>query len=183
MGLFNRNERDTNPEDDDLELPTQEDFHAPLVEDSNLRSASRYSIDDAIALMRDLPDEPDERLMEVICKTLESARIRTDDVLKDAQQKEQRIRREHQGIEQDIAGLQKQIDDKQSKLADMSASLEELTRIKSRFEKVRVPQPQAKPETVESPTPDTEPLGDTLETDEPSTPLAAGRRGRGQLSP
>lgn len=182
MGLFSRNEQDTVPEEDDLDLPTRDDFHAPLVDDPRPRNPARYSIDDAMALMRQLPDEPDDRLMEVICKTLESARIRTDDVLQDAQQKEQRIRRQHQGIEQDIAGLQKQIDDKQAQLAELSASLEELTRIKARFEQVRKPGPEAAPGQADSPSPEAEPLRDSLDTTEPATPIAAGRRGRGNLS-
>ncbi|WP_439510449.1 hypothetical protein [Marinimicrobium koreense] len=182
MGLFNRHEQDNAPEDEDLDLPTRDDFHAPLVDEPKARNATRYSIDDAMALMRQLPDDPDERLMEVICKTLESARIRTDDVLQDANQKEQRIRREHQGIEQDIAALQKQIDDKQVQLAELSTSLEELTRIKARFEQVRAPQTQAPPAPAEAPLTDSEPLSDSLETTEPATPIAAGRRGRGSLS-
>ncbi len=180
MGLFNRHEPDIAPEDDDLDLPTREDFNAALVDDPKPRSRSRYSIDDAIALMRQLPDEPDDRLMEVICKTLESAQIRTEDVLQDAREKEQRIRREHQGIEQDIDGLQKQIDHKQSKLGELSASLEELTRITARFEQVRAPQVQATPAVSEdNPLSDSEPLSETLETAETATPIAAGRRGRG----
>lgn len=182
MGLFSKHDNDAHPEDDSLELPTRDDFHQPLVEETRTRPAGRYSFDDAIGLMRDLPETPNDELMAVICKTLESAHIRLEDVLQDARQKEQRIRREHQGIEQDIQSLQKQIDKKQSELSQLAQTLEELIRIKERFEHAR-PQPVASsaPTPASPTTPElSSEESDTLTTEEePATPISAGRRGRG----
>lgn len=134
MGLFSRHETDRHIDESDLDLPTQDDFHQPLVEEPKPKSSVHYSIEDAIQLMRQLPGLPDEQMMEIICKTLESANIKTVDVLKDANHKEQRIRREHSGIEKEIANLQNQIDERQKRLQKMSESLEELIEIKARFE-------------------------------------------------
>lgn len=180
MGLFSKHDEDTPPEDDSLELPTRDDFRQPLVEDARARPAGRYSFDDAIGLMRGLPEPPNDELMAVICKTLESAHIRLDDILQDARQKEQRIRREHQGIEQDIQSLQKQIDKKQSELSELAHTLEELTRIKERFEHAR-PQSTPSPTPAASPSPASPPEAPEAPTseDEPATPISAGRRGRG----
>lgn len=134
MGLFSRHETESHSDERDLDLPTQDDFHQPLVEEPRAKATGHYSIEDAIQLMRQLPTLPDEQMMEIVCKTLESANIKTADVLKDANHKEQRIRRETSGIEKDIANLQAQIDERQQRLQKMSESLEELMEIKARFE-------------------------------------------------
>ncbi|WP_027328952.1 DUF4200 domain-containing protein [Marinimicrobium agarilyticum] len=184
MGLFSKHDNDAQPEDDSLELPTRDDFHQPLVEETRTRPAGRYSFDDAIGLIRDLPEAPSDELMAVICKTLESAHIRLDDVLQDARQKEQRVRREHQGIEQDIQSLQKQIDKKQSELSELAHTLEELIRIKERFEHARPQQAPSPAPTASPASPTTSPFAseesDTpTAEEEPATPISAGRRGRG----
>lgn len=182
MGLFSKHDNDTQPEDESLELPTRDDFHQPLVEEAKNRPAGRYSFDDAIGLMRDLSEPPSDELMAVICKTLESAHIRLEDVLQDARQKEQRIQREHQGIEQDIQNLQKQIDKKQTELSERANTLEELTRIKERFEQAR-PATTPSPASVTAPSPEPPLFAEDEDTpasdNEPATPISAGRRGRG----
>jgi len=188
MGLFNRHDNATPSDEGDLELPTRDDFRQPLVDDPRAKPAGRYSIDDAIGLIRQLPSAPDEATMAVICKTLESAQIRTTDILKDANQKENKIRRQHSGIEQEIASLQAQIDERQKQLADLAESLDELTEIKARFEATAGVEPapvEAEPvpeasEPLSEQEPDS-PMFSGLDeqSDAPATPISAGRRGRG----
>lgn len=192
MGLFNRHENDTPSDEGDLQLPTRDDFRQPLVEDSRGKATGRYSIDDAIGLIRQLPSAPDAATMAVICKTLESAQIKTIDILKDANQKEKKIRRQHDGIEQEIASLQAQIDERQKQLEALSESLDELTEIKSRFETIadeappepeRLHQPD---ETLDEQEPDGplfSGLDEEHDIDAPATPISAGRRGRGAPRP
>lgn len=190
MGLFNRHDNDTPSDEGDLQLPTRDDFRQPLVDESRAKSAGRYSIDDAIELIRQLPSEPDAATMAVICKTLESAQIKTADILQDAHHKEKKIRRQHSGIEQEIASLQAQIDERQKQLAELADSLDELTEIKARFE-VTTGVDSAPPEAEPTPEP-SEPLreqaldnplfsglDESSDTDTPATPISAGRRGRG----
>lgn len=190
MGLFSRHENDHETDDGELELPTQDDFSKPLVEEGRTKVAGRYTIDDAIELMRQLPDDADERMMVVVCKTLESAHIRTADVLQDAEHKEQKIRRQHKGIEQEISDLQAQIDDRQKRLAQLSDSLEELTQIKARFKGASgitatpPTEPVAREDHTPEDTPESEPLsalsGFELEGEATGpTPVGPGRRGRG----
>lgn len=213
MGLFNRNDNDRNIDESDLDLPTQDDFHQPLVEEPRPTPTGRYSIEDAIQLMRQLPTMPDDQMMEIICKTLESAKIKTADVLQDANQKEQRIRRENSGIEKEIANLQAQIDERQRRLQQMSETLEELMEIKARFEaasgKTQVPSGATAQVHEEDSTAETDEQGpaeasaevfegteaerphsfsedfrkgfsaDLSEPEDLSTPISAGRRGRG----
>lgn len=206
MGLFSRQDRSSNNDDLDLELPTHEDFHQPLVDEPNPKvhpqpaqtvSSGRYGIDDAIELLRQLPESEDHQTMSVICKTLESAQIRMSDLLQDARQKEQKLKQQHKGLEQDIEQLQAKIDDRRKQLKQLSESLEEVTRIKARFE-----QGLGKPKTPKEPSASTRPPGSPSDkstetpkatagqTPQPSTPTgslsasdAAGRRTRGGPAP
>ena len=206
MGLFSRQDSSSNNDDLDLDLPTQEDFHQPLVDEPGPKIASqraqsaspaRYGIDDAIQLLRQLPESEDHRTMRVVCKTLESTQIRMSDLLEDARQKEQKLKQQHKGLEQEIEQLQAKMDDRRKQLKQLSESLEEVARIKTRFEqgldkpKTASQQPPAsagapaaggdkraepKPTTNTAPKPN-------APTSEPQGPAPAGRRARGGPTP
>lgn len=138
MGLFNRQDDSPSHEEEELELPTREDFRQPLVGDEPPPAPSgstRYGIDDAIALLRELPDRDDEQLVAIVCKTLESARIRPQDILRDAEHKEQRLEKERKGVEQQIADLEKQLKQKRQSLSDLEGSLEELRHTRARLQR------------------------------------------------
>ena len=203
MGLFSRQDSSPNSDDLDLELPTREDFHQPLVDEPGPRtppqptqaaSFGRYGIDDAIQLLRQLPESEDHQTMSVVCKTLESAQISMSDLLQDARQKEQKLKQQHKGLEQEIEQLQSKMDDRRKQLKQLSESLEEVTRIKARFEqgldkpKTASQKPQAstgapsaggdKPAEAPKPTTNTTPPK-TAPTSEPQGPGATARRARG----
>lgn len=200
MGLFNRQDNSSNNDDLDLELPTREDFQQPLVDEPSpktspqARASGRYGIDDAIELLRQLPESEDHHTMSVICKTLESAQIRMSDLLQDARQKEQKLKQQHKGLEQDIEQLQAKIDDRRKQLKQLSESLEEVTRIKARFEQgVGKPKaasephantsapvkPADKPAEAPKSTTSAAPQPSGPPADDPQGSGAAGRRARG----
>lgn len=207
MGLFSRQDNSSNNDDLDLELPTREDFHQPLVDEPGPRtppqtaqaaSPGRYGIDDAIELLRQLPESEDHKTMSVVCKTLESAQIRMSDLLQDARHKEQKLKQQHKGLEQEIEQLQSKMDDRRKQLKQLSESLEEVTRIKARFEqgldKPRTanqptqsgtgatPTKEDKPAEAPRPASNTTPKP-AAPTSEPQGPGAAGRRARGGPTP
>lgn len=135
--------------------------------------------------------------MSVVRKTLESAQIRMSDLLQDARQKEQKLRQQHKGLEQEIEQLQAKMDNRRKQLKQLSESLEEVTRIKARFEqgldkpKTASQQPQTSTNASTSggekpaepkPTANTAPQPNTPAS-EPQGPGAAGRRARGGPTP
>lgn len=194
MGLFNRQDPTSTSEDEELELPTREDFRQPLVgEEPPPRTGNTgYGIDDAITLLRELPDKDDETLIRIVCKTLESAQIRTRDILKDADQKEQRLERERNQVKQDIASLEKQLNAKRQSLAGLEGSLEELHRTRGRLQKAagqraekaeapKRPKPAPVSEKAEA-EPAPEPKSDT-ESIEPVGEQAGPIGGRRQRGP
>jgi len=202
MGLFSRQDNSSNNDDLDLELPTREDFHQPLVDEPSPKapsqpaqsaSSGRYGIDDAIQLLRQLPESEDHHTMSVICKTLESAQIRMSDLLQDARQKEQKLKQQHKGLEQEIEQLQAKMDDRRKQLKQLSESLEEVTRIKARFEQglgrpkasgSPQPNPNSATASAEAPADAPKPGADratqpSASTDGPQAPSAPARRTRG----
>jgi len=204
MGLFSRNDNSSNNDDMDLELPTREDFQQPLVDEPGPKTSpktapsKRYSIDDAIELLRHLPESEDRQTMSVICKTLESAQIRMSDLLQDAQHKEHKLKQEHKELEQDIEQLQAKIDERRKQLQQLSESLEEVIRIKARFEQslgkpknTNAPEaaskPAAKQASAEAPSaqpktdkpPKTDTSAASAEKPTPEGPAGVGRRTRG----
>lgn len=193
MGLFSRQDANhSNSDEEDLQLPTRDDFQQPLVDEVRAKPTGKYSIEDAIELVRRLPTEPDENTMNVICQTLESAKVKTTDILQDAQHKEQRIRRQHRSVEQEIERLQTEVNERQNQLGRLADSLEELLSIKARFEKASASAQPTSPEAEPSPQLASEPSDKEPESisaqpamdmdSEPETdptPISAGRRSRG----
>jgi len=208
MGLFSRQDNSSNNDDLDLELPTREDFQQPLVDEPGPRTptqpsqaapSGRYGIDNAIELLRQLPESEDRQTMSVVCKTLESAQIRMSDLLQDAQQKEQKLKQQHKSLEQEIEQLQSKMDDRRKQLKQLAESLEEVTRIKARFEQ-GLDKPKAASQPAQGSTgasgagankPPEAPRPTTNATPQPAAPTnepqgpgaAAGRRTRGGPTP
>jgi len=199
MKLFSRDSGSSEAEDDfdTLPLPTREDLNEEFISPETappvkVKSKPRYSIEDAIELMRTLPDENDEIVVTVVNKTLESMNIAVTDIIQDAEEKEVRIRDQHKTLEQKVKELQAVIAKRENEMSDMMADLKETMEVKQRLklaldiEKVRkksskptTPPASAKAEEVatadsggQAKSPETRKASDA-KLDSPSTPASS----------
>lgn len=92
-----------------------------------------YGIDDAVALMRTLPSENIELVVQVVKHTLESARIDIGIIIDDATAKQQRIESRISVLRDAIAELEREIDTRRVEIGQLEADNRETTRVKERL--------------------------------------------------
>lgn len=148
MGLFSR----SNPADDDndfdqtalpssndlkanpfTEQPPAMDFSAPLAPRTKLTKTG-YGIEDAIKLMKALPRDNNEVVVTVVKKTLESTDIHIENIIDDANSKEERIRANHKTLEDEIKQLQDQIAQRNQRISELLQDLKETTDVRQRLQ-------------------------------------------------
>lgn len=96
-------------------------------------SPGTYGIDDAIALMRTLPSENIELVVQVVKQTLESARIDIPVIIDDAAAKLQRIDGRIVVLRDAIAELEREINTRRAEIDQLEAENRETTRVKERL--------------------------------------------------
>lgn len=101
----------------------------------NMSLGGKYSIDQAVTLMRDLPDHQNDVVVAVVTKTLQSANINVDKIIDDARKKEASLESEIQQLTAEIETLQKEIADKKEKINVTNAMLEETRKVRELLEK------------------------------------------------
>jgi len=94
---------------------------------------STYGIDDAIQLMRTLPQENVELVVRVVKHTLESTRIDIGAIIDDASQKQQRIEGRVQVLKDAIADLEKEIQVRKKEIDELETDHRETTKVKERL--------------------------------------------------
>jgi hypothetical protein len=94
---------------------------------------STYGIDDAIALMRTLPSENGELVVQVVKHTLESARIDIGVIIEDAIAKQQRTESRIAVLRDAIAELEREIDTRRAEIDQLETDNRETTRVKERL--------------------------------------------------
>ena len=132
------------------------------------RPVTSYGIDDAIQLMRTLPQENVELVVRVVKHTLESTRIDIGAIIDDASQKQQRIEARVQVLKDAIADLEKEIQVRRKEIDELETDHRETTKVKERLvlaEKLTSGRPGG-PDRESMPTP---------------TPSRAPRRPTGEL--
>ena len=92
-----------------------------------------YGIDDAIQLMRTLPQENVELVVRVVKHTLESTRIDIAAIIDDASQKQQRIEARVQVLKDAIADLEKEIQVRRKEIDELETDHRETTKVKERL--------------------------------------------------
>lgn len=95
--------------------------------------ATRYGIDDAVALMRTLPSENIELVVQVVKHTLESARIDIATIIQDAAAKQERTEARIAVLRNAIEELDREIDTRQAEIAQLESDNRETTRVKERL--------------------------------------------------
>jgi|GEM_PF-1154827 len=151
MKLFSRgqdaNDVDSTKEFEDVELPQRSDFDESFFDEEGATakislepdqtSSVRvipYGIKNAIELMRGLPRDNNEVVVTVVKQTLESMNVQVEDIVKDAESKESRIRQQHKTLEQEVKNLEAKIADRNQQMSDLMADLKETLDVKDRLE-------------------------------------------------
>jgi len=89
-----------------------------------------YGIQEAIKLMRELPDSDMQIVVTVVKKTLESTRIKISDIILDAKRKETEIITRTKKLENEIRDLQEKVTRRNTEIESLNDDLYETTRVK-----------------------------------------------------
>ena len=110
--------------------------------------ASGYGIQEAIELIRKLPNVNTDIVINVVIKTLESANISVDKIIKDAQGRESKIEDRSGRLISKIEALEAEISELNEEITLMNTELEETNRVKElllRSLTNEAPEPSRKP--------------------------------------
>lgn len=95
------------------------------------KSVKKYGIEDAIALMRKLP-EADMRLVATVIKeSLDSAAIKLDQILSDAEEKETRLESQIRKLDAEIEELEMMIKQRRDSIIRLADDLRETREVKN----------------------------------------------------
>ena len=110
----------------------------------------RYSIADAIQLMRTLPvDQNGELVIRVVRATLGSLNVRLPQIIDDAARKQKTTQERITGIHSQIASLEKQLEAHRNEIKALEADLKETTEVKERLESAEMLADKDGPATVQ----------------------------------
>jgi hypothetical protein len=93
-----------------------------------------YGIEDAIQLMRELPDDKKEMVITIVQKTLVSAKINVSTILDDATRKIERLDRKNEKLAQEIRELEEAILQRKQEMDQNARDLAETREVKISFE-------------------------------------------------
>jgi predicted RNase H-like nuclease (RuvC/YqgF family) len=96
----------------------------------NKISSFNYGIEEAVSLMRKLPDVDTDVVITVVRKTLESANVRVDEIIGDAEKKEGNINKRTNTLTSEIEELQKKITLRNKEISILTKDLQETTKVK-----------------------------------------------------
>jgi hypothetical protein len=96
-------------------------------------TGSDYGIENAIALMRTLPSENVELVVQVVKHTLESARIDIGAIIEDATEKQQRIEARVSVLKGAIADLEREIETRKTEIGELETDHRETSAVKERL--------------------------------------------------
>lgn len=147
MGIFSRSSQaDTeNEEFDDVDLPTSTDIddNPFATEETALdfklgqqapTAKMAYGIEEAIRLMKALPRDNNEVVVTVVKKTLESTNIEVQDIINDANTREERMRSQQQQLESEIKNLQGEIARRNQRISELLQDLKETSDVRQRLQ-------------------------------------------------
>jgi len=96
----------------------------------NKISSFNYGIEEAVGLMRKLPDVDTDVVITVVRKTLESANVRVNEIISDAEKKEGNINKRTNTLTSEIEELQKKITLRNKEISILTKDLQETTKVK-----------------------------------------------------
>jgi hypothetical protein len=107
---------------------------SPAAAPAPRRASGSYGIDDAIALMRTLPSENVELVVQVVKHTLESTRIEIGTIIEDATDKQSRIDGRIKVLRGEIASYEQEIATRRKEIESLEADHRETTMVKDRLQ-------------------------------------------------
>jgi len=90
-----------------------------------------YGIQDAIELIRQLPNVNTDIVISVVIKTLESANIQVTDIISDAEEREKSIENRNEELATKTDRLEKQITDLAEEIQRLNTDFDETTKVKN----------------------------------------------------
>jgi vacuolar-type H+-ATPase subunit I/STV1 len=106
----------------------------PVPPPAAARPASNYGIEDAIKLMRELPDNKKEMVISIVQKTLISAKINVATIIDDAGRKIDRLERKNEKLGQEIRELEEAIMQRKLEMDHNARDIAETRDVKTSFE-------------------------------------------------
>ncbi len=141
MGLFGKDKKVIDAsnymgEEDNRELAfaSEEDVALENTPQQKPKSGGEYGIQDAIELMRELPDVNTEIVISVVIKTLGSANIQVAEIIADAQKRETRIENRSVELIKNIEQLEVQIAGLTEEITHLNSDFEETSKVKNLLE-------------------------------------------------
>ncbi len=116
------------------QAPMPPPMAAPAVTAKAPTPAATYGIEDAIRLMRELPDNKKEMVITIVQKTLVSAKINVTTILDDATRKIERLERKNEKIGQEIRELEEAILQRKLEMDHNTRDIAETREVKISFE-------------------------------------------------
>ena len=104
-----------------------------------------YGIEDAVKLIRSLPNGQEELIIQVVKQTLESTNIKISDIILDAERKESQIEKRTRKLRSEIEEFQTKIDRRNEEIQTMYAKLKESIEVKKQLQKVVQAEEKAQP--------------------------------------
>ena len=123
-------EQNTSSQEADFDNRASETNTAGLNYKSATSNPMNYGIQDAIELIRQLPNVDSDVIIAVVRKTLESTKIHVAEIIADAQKREQAIGSRTTALTSKIDNLQNQIAELNKEIKQLNSDLKETTRVK-----------------------------------------------------
>lgn len=106
----------------------------PMAAAPAMARPATYGIEDAIQLMRELPDNKKEMVITIVQKTLVSAKINVSTILDDATRKIERLERKNEKLAQEIRELEEAILQRKLEMDHNARDVAETREVKVSFE-------------------------------------------------
>lgn len=151
MGIFKKNKDgdfEQNFSKNDAPSSTSNSQVNSMNQTRKLASDQNYGIEDAIALMRKLPNVNSDITITVVKKTLESAHIQVAQIISDAESKESQIQERTAHLTQEIDQLENRISTLNHEITALTSDLKETSKVKDLLKSASKNEPAQKPELV-----------------------------------
>tara|TARA_R110002096_G_scaffold44526_13_gene120548 strand:+ start:144669 stop:145187 length:519 start_codon:yes stop_codon:yes gene_type:complete len=142
MGIFDKKSKRSSEEFDspveqiDLNAtsPAVEPSEAPTAPTAQQPAPQEYGIEQAIALMRTLPNDSVELVVRVVKHTLESTDIHIPTIIEDASNKQKRIDDRVAMLKEEIRDLESEIAQRTEEIGNLEEDHKETSMVKERLE-------------------------------------------------
>lgn len=127
-------ERRATPVQPEAEVARDEPPRPAAAASSSIMRPATYGIQQAIELMRKLPNENVALVVEVVKKTLESLHVDIGAIIEDAERKQTRIEERVTKLDEEIADYEEEIAARRDEIASLNADGEETRTVRERLE-------------------------------------------------